>query len=115
MSKFEIRNTSDIGEVQFKKIIERSVISRQTSSTIGESKERRTRKGFLESRVRIELLEEVDEERFSEWVAESLRGYRGSVSLVLHIKQIDDDEELDIPELEDSEPEPFDIYELGLP
>jgi hypothetical protein len=34
---------------------------------------------------------------------------------VLHIKQIDDDEELDIPELKDSKPEPFDIYGLELP
>ena len=116
MPKFEIRNTSHIGGVQLKKILEQAVLPRQTVATIGEPGERATRKKFLESRARIEVPTDVDEERFSEWVAESLHlYYRGPVGLVLHIKQIDDSESLDIPELKDSKPEPFDIYGLGLP
>ena len=115
MPKFEIRNTSHIGGVQLKKILEQAVLPRQTvGASIGEPGERTTRKGFLESRARIEVLNDVDEERFAEWLVESLHlYYRGPVGLVLHIKQIDDSEPLDIPELEDSKP--FDIYELGLP
>lgn len=116
MPKFEIRNTSHIGGFQLKKILERAVLSRQTNAKIGKPGERATRKKFLESRARIEVPIDVDEERFTEWVAESLHlYYRGPVGLVLHIKQIDDNEDLDIPELEDSKPEPFDIYGLGLP
>ena len=115
MPKFEIRNTSHIGGLQLKKILEQAVLPRQTNATIGKPGERATRKGFLESRARIEVPNEVDEERFAEWLVESLHLYRrGPVGLVLHIKQIDDSEELDIPELEDSKPEPFDIYGLGL-
>ena len=115
MPKFEIRNTSHIGGEQFKKILEQAVLPRQTTATIGEPGERATRKGFLESRARIEVLNDVDEERFAEWLVESLHlYYRNPVGLVLHIKQIDDSEPLDIPELEDSKPEPFDIYGLGL-
>ena len=109
MPKFEIRNTSDIGGLQFKKILEQAVLARQTTSTIGEPAERTTYKGFLESRARVEVDVAVDEERFSEWVAESLRKYyRGPVGLVLHIAQIDDDESLDIPVLVDSKPEVID-------
>ena len=117
MPKFEIRNTSHIGGEQFKKILEQAVLPRQTvGATIGKTKERTTRKGFLESRARIEILNDIDEERFTEWLVESLHlYYRRPVGLVLHIKQIDNDEELDVPELEDSEEEQFDIYELGLP
>ena len=116
MPKFEIRNTSHIGGLQLKKILEQAVLPRQTNATIGEPGERSTRKKFLESRARIEVPVDVDEERFAEWVAESLHlYYRGPVGLVLHIKQIDDSESLDVPELKDSEPEPFDIYGLGLP
>ena len=114
MPKFEIRNTSHIGGFQLKKILEQAVLPRQTNAKIGEPGERATRQKFLESRARIEVPVDVDEERFVEWVAESLHlYYRGPVGLVLHIKQIDDSEPLDIPELEDSKP--FDIYELGLP
>ena len=106
MPKFEIRNTSHIGGVQLKKILEQAVLPRQTNATIGEPGERTTRKKLLESRARIEVPNDVDEERFSEWLVESLHLYhRGPVGLVLHIKQIDDNEELDIPELVDSKPE----------
>ena len=106
MPKFEIRNTSHIGGLQLKKILEQAVLARQTNATIGEPGERTTRKGFLESRARIEVPIDVDEERFSEWVLESLYKYhRGPVGLVLHIKQIDDDDDLDIPVLVDSKPE----------
>jgi len=114
MPKFEIRNTSYIGGVQLKKILEQAVLPRQTVATIGEPRERSTRKKFLESRARIEVPNDVDEERFAEWVAESLHlYYRSPVGLVLSISQLDDDESLDVPELEDSEP--FDIYGLELP
>jgi hypothetical protein len=103
MPKFEIRNTSPIGGLQLKKILEQAVLPRQTVATIGEPRERTTRKRFLESRARIEV--DADEERFAEWVAESLHlYYRGPVGLVLSIIQLDDDESLDVPELVDSEP-----------
>lgn len=106
MPKFEIRNTSHIGGLQLKKILEQAVLSRQTNAKIGEPGERVTRKMFLESRARIEVPVDVDEERFAEWIAESLhKYYRGPVGLVLHIKQIDDSEPLDIQKLVDSEPE----------
>lgn len=99
MPKFEIRNTSHIGGLQLKKVLEQAVLSRQTTAKIGEPGERSTRKKFLESRARIEVPNDVDEERFTEWVAESLHlYYRGPVGLVLSIKQIDDSESLDIPE-----------------
>ena len=110
MPKFEIRNTGHIGGLQLKKILEQAVLPRQTVATIGEPGERSTRKKFLESRARIEVPNDVDEERFAEWVAESLHlYYRRPVGLVLHIKQINDDEELDIPELVDSEPEEIEV------
>jgi len=110
MPKFEIRNTSHIGGLQLKKILERTVLPRQTNATIGEPRERSTRKRFLESRARIEVPVDVDEERFAEWVAESLYlYYRGSVGLVLSISQLDDDEPLDVPELEDSKPEEIEV------
>ena len=114
MPKFEIRNTSHIGSEQFKKILKRTVLSRQTVGVkMGKAAEKRTRKGFLESRTRIEVQQDIDEERFTDWVVEGLyRWYQGPNNLVLHIKQIDDSEPLDIPELEDSEP--FDIYGLGI-
>jgi hypothetical protein len=103
MPKFEIRNTSHIGGLQLKKILEQAVLPRQTVATIGEPGERTTRNRFLESRARIEV--DADEERFAEWVAESLHlYYRGPVGLVLSISQLDDDESLDVPELVDSEP-----------
>ena len=104
MPKFEIRNTSHIGGLQLKKILEQAVLPRQTvGTTIGEPRERSTRKRLLESRARIEVPNDVDEERFSEWVAESLHLYhRGPVGLVLVISQLDDDEPLDVPDLEDS-------------
>ncbi len=106
MPKFEIRNTSHIGGLQLKKILEQAVLPRQTTANIGEPGERSTRKGFLESRARIEVPVEVDEERFAEWLVESLHlYYRGPVGLVLSISQLDDDEPLDVPELVDSEPE----------
>ena len=109
MAKFEIRNTSHIGGLQLKKILEQAVLPRQTTATIGEPGERTTRKRLLESRARVEVPIDVDEERFSEWVLESLYKYhRGPNSLVLHIKQIDDAEDLDIPVLVDSEPEAID-------
>ena len=104
MAKFEIRNTSHIGGLQLKKILEQAVIPRQTAATIGEPGERSTRKKLLESRARIEVPNDVDEERFAEWIAESLHLYhRGPVGLVLSISQLDDDEPLDVPELEDSD------------
>ncbi len=117
MPKFEIRNTSHIGGEGLKKVLERTVLSRQSiGATIGEPGEKRTRKGYLESRARIEITSDIDEERFSDWVVEGLyRWHQGPNNLVLHIKQIDDSEPLDIPELEDSKPEPFDIYGLGMP
>ena len=110
MPKFEIRNTSHIGGEQFKKILEQAVLPRQTvGATIGKSGERTTRKGFLESRARVEVLNDIDEERFTEWLVESLHLYhRNPVGLVLHIKQIEDTESLDVPELVDSEPELID-------
>jgi len=104
MAKFEIRNISQIGGLQLKKILEQAVLPRQTNAKIGEPRERSTRKKFLESRARIEV--DADEERFAEWVAESLHlYYRNPVGLVLSISQLDDDEPLDVPELVDSEPE----------
>lgn len=114
MPKFEIRNTSHIGSEQFKKVLERTVLSRQTvGAKMGKTKEKKTRKGYLESRARIEIDSDIDEERFVDWIVEGLyRWYQGPNSLVLHIKQIGDNEDLDIPELEDSEP--FDIYGLGM-
>ena len=88
-----------------KKILEQAVLPRQTTATIGEPGERVTRKRHLESRARIEVPNDVDEERFSEWVAESLHLYhRGPVGLVLIITQLDDNEPLDVPELVDSKP-----------
>lgn len=106
MPKFEIRNTSHIGGFQLKKILEQAVLHRQTGTKIGKPRERATRKKFFESRARVEVPVEVDEERFAEWIAESLHlYYRGPVGLVLHIKQIGDDEELDIQKLVDSKPE----------
>ena len=68
MPKFEIRNTSHIGGLQLKKILEQAVLSRQTNAKIGEPGERATRKKFLESRARIEVPVDVDEERLAEWV-----------------------------------------------
>ena len=107
MAKFEIRNTSHIGGEQFKKILEQAVLPRQTNAKIGKTGERTTRKGLLESRARIEI--DADEERFAEWLVESLHLYhRNPVGLVLHIKQIEDTESLDVPELVDSEPELID-------
>lgn len=109
MPKFEVRNTSHVGGKQFKKILEQAVLPRQTTAMIGEPGERATRKGFLESRARIELPNDIDEERFTEWLVESLHLYhRSPVGLVLHIKQIEDTESLDIPELVDSKPELID-------
>ena len=106
MAKFEIRNTSHIGGLQLKNILEQTVLSRQTNAVIGEPGERRTYKRFLEARARIEIPEDIDEERFAEWIAESLyTHYSGNVGLVLNIKQIDDKESLDVPDLVDSEPE----------
>ncbi len=106
MAKFEIRNTGNIGGLQLKKILEQAVLPRQATATIGEPGERTTRKRLLESRARIEVLNDVDEERLSEWLAESLHKYhRGPVGLVLCVKQIDDAEPIDIPDLVDSKPE----------
>ena len=105
MPKFEIRNTSQIGGLQLKKILEQAALPRQTTATIGEPRERVTRKRHLESRARIEVPNDVDEERFAEWLAESLHLYhRGPVGLVLIISKLDDDEPLDVPELVDSKP-----------
>ena len=79
---------------------------RTSEAKIGKPKERKTRKGILESRARIEVPNDVDEERFAEWLVESLHlYYRSPVGLVLSISQLDDDEPLDVPELVDSEPE----------